>query len=282
MSQMFGKSVPFYKMQGCGNDFVIIDNRNLGVPVEKMPEWAEKICKRAFGVYADGLLFIEKGSKESGVDFKWQFYNSDGSRAEMCGNASRCVGRLAHALGIAGEQHIFESDAGPIKVQVFPLQEEVKVQLTDPVDVKLNQTIEVDGEKYSYHFANTGVPHIVVQVADVDKIDIKKLGSALRYHKDFAPAGSNVNFVQIDDNDSLIVRTYERGVEDETYACGTGVSAVQVCLNRLGLTDAAVRIKTSGGEILKVIIEGESVFLQGGAELTFSGELFLESLDIDF
>ncbi|WP_031484515.1 diaminopimelate epimerase [Maridesulfovibrio frigidus] len=282
MSQMLGKSVPFYKMQGCGNDFVVIDNRELGVPVEKMPEWAEKICQRAFGVYADGLFFIENAPEGSDLDYIWQFYNSDGSRAEMCGNASRCVGRLAHALGIAGEQHVFGSDAGPINVQVFPLQEEVKVQLTNPVDVKLKQSLEIDDETYEYHFANTGVPHVVVQVADVEAVDIKKLGSAFRFHSDFAPAGSNVNFVQIDDNDSLIVRTYERGVEDETYACGTGVSAVQVALNRLGLTDAAVRIRTSGGEILKVIIEGEKVFLQGGAELTFSGELFVESLNIDF
>ncbi|WP_027720714.1 diaminopimelate epimerase [Maridesulfovibrio zosterae] len=281
MSKMFGRSIPFYKMQGCGNDFVIIDNRELGVSVAKMPEWAEKICQRAFGVYADGLLFIENAPQGSGLDFVWQFYNSDGSRAEMCGNASRCVGRLAHALDIAGEQHTFGSDAGPIKVQVFPLLDEVKVQLTSPEGVALNQTIEVDGEKYQYHFANTGVPHVVVQVADVGDVDVKKLGRALRSHEAFAPAGTNVNFVQIDDNDSLIVRTYERGVEDETYACGTGVSAVQVTLNRLGLTDAAVRIKTSGGEILKVIIEDGNVFLQGGAELTFSGELYLDALGVD-
>ncbi len=281
MSQMFGKSIPFYKMQGCGNDFVIIDNRELGVPVEKMPQWAEKLCQRAFGVYADGLFFIENPPEGSDLDFVWQFYNSDGSRAEMCGNASRCAGRLAHALEIAGEQHTFGSDAGPIKVQVFPHLEEVKVQLTPPQDVALNQHLEIDGKEYQYHFANTGVPHVVVQVADVEDVDIKKLGSAFRYHDAFAPAGSNVNFVQIDDNDSLIVRTYERGVEDETYACGTGVSAVQVALNRLGLTDAAVRVKTSGGEILKVIIEDNNVFLQGGAELTFSGEIYLESLGID-
>lgn len=281
MSDMFGKSIPFYKMQGCGNDFVIIDNRELGVPVEKMPLWAEKLCQRSFGVYADGLFFIENAPEDSDLDFVWQFYNSDGSRAEMCGNASRCAGRLAHALGIAGEEHVFGSDAGPIKVQVFPVLEEVKVQLTPPQDVALKQTLSIDGQDYEYHFANTGVPHVVVQVADVKDVDIKKLGSAFRYHEAFAPAGTNVNFVQIDDNDSLIVRTYERGVEDETYACGTGVSAVQVTLNRLGLTDDAVRIKTSGGEILKVIIEDSNVFLQGGAELTFSGEVYLDSLGID-
>ncbi|WP_320171465.1 diaminopimelate epimerase [Maridesulfovibrio sp.] len=281
MSKMFGKSIPFYKMQGCGNDFVIIDNRELGVSVSEMPRWAQKLCQRAFGIYADGLLFIENAPEGSDLDFVWQFYNSDGSRAEMCGNASRCVGRLAHAIGIAGEEHVFGSDAGPIRVRVFPEFEEVKVQLTDPTDVALKQTLEVDGETYEYHFANTGVPHAVIQVADVKDVDIKKLGSAVRYHEKFAPAGTNVNFVQIDDNDSLIVRTYERGVEDETYACGTGVSAVQVTLNRLGLTDAAVRIRTSGGEILKVIIEGTSVFLQGGAELTFAGNAYLESLGLD-
>ncbi|WP_320006727.1 diaminopimelate epimerase [Maridesulfovibrio sp.] len=281
MSEMFGKSVPFYKMQGCGNDFVIIDNRELGVPVEKMELWAKKLCQRAFGVYADGLFFIENAPEGSGLDYVWQFYNSDGSRAEMCGNASRCAGRLAHALGIAGEQHSFGSDAGPIKVQVFPLLEEVKVQLTPPEGLAVKQTLEIDGEEYEYHFANTGVPHAVVQVADVDDVDVKKLGAAFRYHEAFAPAGTNVNFVQIDDNDSLIVRTYERGVEDETYACGTGVSAVQLTLHKQGLTDAAVRIRTSGGEILKVIIEGGNVFLQGGAELTFSGEVFIDSLGLE-
>ncbi|WP_203544794.1 diaminopimelate epimerase [Desulfovibrio sp. JC010] len=281
MSKMFGKSVPFYKMQGCGNDFVIIDNRELGVPVEKMPLWAEKLCQRAFGVYADGLFFIENGPEGSALDFVWQFYNSDGSRAEMCGNASRCAGRLAHALGIAGEQHVFGSDAGPIKVQVFPALEEVKVQLTPPEGLVVKQKLEIDGEEYEYHFANTGVPHVVVQVADVEDVDIKKLGAAFRYHEAFAPAGTNVNFVQIVDNDSLVVRTYERGVEDETYACGTGVSAVQLTLHEQGLTDAAVSVRTSGGEILKVIIEDGNVFLQGGAELTFSGEVFIESLGID-
>ncbi|WP_027179037.1 diaminopimelate epimerase [Maridesulfovibrio bastinii] len=280
MSKMFDISVPFYKMQGCGNDFVIIDNREMKLPVDDMSRWAEKICKRAFGVYADGLFFIEDAPEGSDLDYVWQFYNSDGSRAEMCGNASRCVGRLAHALGIAGEKHVFGTDAGPVQVQVFPELEEVKVQLPDPKDIKVNQTLTIDGKEYTYHFANTGVPHVVVQVDDAESVDIKKMGSAIRYHEDFAPAGTNVNFVQFVDNDSLIVRTYERGVEDETYACGTGVSAVQLTMNKLGLTDAAVRIRTSGGEVLKVIVEDGKVFLQGGAELTFSGELYLDSIGL--
>lgn len=280
MGKMFDISVPFYKMQGCGNDFVVIDNRDMGLPVQDMPRWAEKICKKAFGVYADGIFFLENAPENSGLDYVWQFYNSDGSRAEMCGNASRCAGRLTHALGIAGDKHVFGTDAGPIQVQVFPELEEVKVQLTSPEDVRINQILEVEGEEVTYHFANTGVPHVVVQVDDAERVDIKKMGSALRYHEAFAPEGANVNFVQFVDNDSLIVRTYERGVEDETYACGTGVSAVQVVMNKLGLSDAAVRIKTSGGEVLKVIIEEGKVFLQGGAELTFSGEIYLDAVGL--
>lgn len=280
MSKMFDISVPFYKMQGCGNDFVIIDNREMRLPVQEMSSWAKKLCKRAFGIYADGIAFIDDAPENSDLDYVWQFYNSDGSRAEMCGNASRCVGRLAHSLGIAGEKHVFGTDAGPIKVQVFPEMEEVKVLLPDPKGLRVNQSLEVDGKKYTYHFANTGVPHVVIQVDDAKTVDIKKLGSAIRYHEDFAPDGTNVNFVQFVDNDSLIVRTYERGVEDETYACGTGVSAVQLTLNKLGLTDAAVRIQTSGGEVLKVIVEEGKVYLQGGAELTFSGEFYPDAVGL--
>ena len=276
----FGPSVPFWKMQGCGNDFVVIDNRELGIPVADMPDWAKKVCARAFGVYGDGLFFLEDAPEDEGLDYVWQFYNSDGSRAEMCGNASRCVGKLAHAIGLAGEQHTFGTDAGPIKVQVLPDLDQVKVQLTPPHDERLNIELTVDGEPYSVHFVVLGVPHIAVFVDDVQAVDVKKLGRALRIHEGFAPAGTNVNFVQVVDRSTLLVRTYERGVEDETYACGTGVSSVQFLANRLGLTDASARATTSGGETLTVSLEGGEVFLQGAAEVTFSGRLYLEPLGL--
>lgn len=283
MSEMFGTNVPFYKMQGCGNDFVVIDNRTLGVPRSAMEDWAKIICARAFGVYADGLFFIENAPEDSGLDYRWHFYNSDGSRAEMCGNASRCVGRLAYALDIAPAEHTFGTDAGPIKAKVITQGEErgqVKVQLTPPKDVATEITINVDGTDMTVHFADTGVPHVVVFVDDVNTTDVNKLGAAIRYHEKFAPAGTNVNFAQVQDRETMLLRTYERGVEDETYACGTGASATQLLANKLGLTDAKARITTTGGEVLTVSVEDGNLFLQGAAELTFSGDLYVDSLGL--
>jgi len=280
MTALFPHSVPFFKMQGCGNDFVIIDNRSLKLATDKMADWAVTICKRAFGIYADGLFFIDNAPEGSEADYMWHFFNSDGSRAEMCGNASRCMGKLAWMLGIAGKEHTFLTDVGPIKVQVMAEEDEVKVQLTEPHSIKTDITLDIDGREYTAHFADTGVPHAVVFLDDLKNIDIKKLGAAVRYHEAFAPAGTNANFAQIVDDETVNVRTYERGVEDETYACGTGVSAVQLLANKLGLTKEFSRLTTTGGETLTVYTEDNTVFLQGGAQLVFSGEMNLEALGL--
>ncbi|WP_187170525.1 diaminopimelate epimerase [Salidesulfovibrio onnuriiensis] len=283
MSEMFGTSVPFYKMQGCGNDFVVIDNRELGVAKAVMPQWAEKICARAFGVYADGLFFIDHAPEDSSLDYIWHFYNSDGSRAEMCGNASRCAGRLAYALDIAPAEHTFGTDAGPIKARVItegPQRGQVKVQLTPPKGTETNIALNMDGTDMTVHFADTGVPHAVVFVDDVEKTDVQKLGAAIRYHERFAPAGTNVNFAQVKDRETMLLRTYERGVENETYACGTGAAATQLLASTLGLTDATAALTTTGGEVLTISLEGGNVFLQGAAEMTFSGELYLDALGL--
>ncbi|XPV76435.1 MAG: diaminopimelate epimerase [Desulfovibrio sp.] len=280
MNALFPHSVPFYKMQGCGNDFVIIDNRSLKLDPSKMAKWAEALCKRAFGIYGDGLFFIDHAPEGEDVDLMWHFFNSDGSRAEMCGNASRCMGKLSWMLGIVGTEHSFMSDAGPIKVQVLPEQDEVKVQLTEPHSIKMDIVLDIDGREYTAHFADTGVPHAVLFLDDLQNIDIKKLGAAVRYHEAFAPAGTNVNFAQIVDKETVNVRTYERGVEDETYACGTGVSAVQLLGNKLGMTGDFSKLTTTGGETLTVYTEGNTVFLQGGAQLVFSGEMNLEALGL--
>ncbi len=280
MSTMFGARVPFYKLQGCGNDFVAIDNRVLRLPRELMAEWARKICPRAFGVGADGLLFVEPAAPGVAADYVWHFYNADGSRAEMCGNASRCVGRLAHALGLAGERHVLGTDAGPIAVAVDVAAGLVKVQLTEPKGLELNIKLDVDGREVTAHFVNTGVPHAVVPVDDVAAVDVAALGRAIRFHERFAPAGTNVNFVQIMDAGHTRVRTYERGVEGETYACGTGVSAVQVTLSALGLAGGELANTTSGGEVLTTSMEGGRVFLKGAAELTFTGEINATALGL--
>jgi diaminopimelate epimerase len=269
-------------MQGCGNDFVAIDNRELGVPESDMEVWAQKVCSRAFGVYADGIFFLEN-SDDPALDYRWHFYNSDGSRAEMCGNASRCAGKLAHAIGMAPAEHSFGTDSGPIKVQVLqsgPDAGRVKVQLTPPTDLDINIKLDVDGQSMTIHFVDTGVPHAVVFVDDIEDFDIMNLGPKIRYHDYFSPAGTNVNFVQVKDENTMLLRTYERGVESETYACGTGAAAVQLIANKLGLTDDYANITTTGNEVLTIFLQDGSVFLQGAAELTFKGEMYLEPLGL--
>lgn len=283
MSEMFGTNVPFYKMQGCGNDFVVIDNRELGLSRAEMPRWAEKICARAFGICADGLFFIDEAPEDSGLDYCWHFYNNDGSRAEMCGNASRCAGRLTYTLDIAPAEHVFGTDAGPIRAKVItegPERGQVKVQLTPPRDTQTGIELSADGRDLTVHYVDTGVPHVVVFVDDVQAEDIKALGAAIRYHERFAPAGTNVNIAQVKDKETILLRTYERGVEDETYACGTGAAATQFLARELGLTDSAARLTTSGGEVLTVSVEDGQVFLQGAAELTFSGDLYLDAVGL--
>lgn len=280
MSIMFGARAPFYKLQGCGNDFVAMDNRVLRLPEALMAEWARKICPRAFGVGADGLFFLDIPAAGTDADYRWHFFNADGSRAEMCGNASRCAGRLAFALGLAGLRQRLATDAGTIAIEVLPDAGQVKVQLTRPRGMVLGALLSVLGRETEVHFVNTGVPHAVIFVDDVRALDVAAMGRAVRFHEHFAPAGANANFVQVLDSRSVLVRTYERGVEAETYACGTGVSAVQVVASALGKAGERVENTTTGGEILVTSLEDGGVFLQGAAELTFTGELNLPALGL--
>ncbi len=281
MIQPNGQPLSFTKMHGSGNDFVLIDNRQLALPVSEMSSWAEHICKRAFGISADGLIFLQNAPANSGCDYMWHFYNADGSRAEMCGNGSRCAARHALALGLAGPTQVFLTDAGPIHANVLPNSTAVKVQLTPPTGLTLNISLSIEGKPYNVHFVNTGVPHAVIFVEDVSTIDMQSLGRALRYHEHFAPAGTNANFVQKISDEKLLVRTYERGVEGETFACGTGASASALIAHKLGLTKSAVSLTTSGGEQLKVFIEDETLFLQGPAVKTFSGEMDLGAVGLN-
>ncbi|WP_461209502.1 diaminopimelate epimerase [Desulfocurvus sp. DL9XJH121] len=281
MTIITGGAVPFVKMHGSGNDFVLIDNRALTLPQSEMARWAQAICRRAFGVGADGLVFLQDAPAGSEADYVWHFYNADGSRAEMCGNGSRCAARRAVELGLAGPAHVLGTDAGPIRAQVRAEGTAVKVQLTPPHGLKLGAELDVDGRTYTVHFVNTGVPHAVVQVDDVAAVDVQALGSALRYHQHFAPAGTNVNFIQVTSPESLLLRTYERGVEGETFACGTGAAASALVARELGLTGNAVKLTTSGGEILQIHLEDGTVFLEGPAVKTFQGEMILESLGLE-
>jgi diaminopimelate epimerase len=277
-----GFDVPFYKMHGSGNDFVLVDNRLLRLPVTRMAEWAKGICRRAFGIGADGLIFLDlPRSREQGVDYVWHFYNADGSRAEMCGNGSRCAAFLAHSLGMAPAEHVIGTDAGPIRARVLSDLAQVRVQLTPAHGLKIGMEVALEkGGHLPIHFVNTGVPHAVVITADVAAVDVQGLGRELRFHPQFAPAGTNVNFIQVLDREHILLRTYERGVEGETHACGTGAAASAKVTNAMGLTAAQVHVTTSGGEHLELAVEGGTIFLQGNATLVFKGELSLRALGL--
>jgi diaminopimelate epimerase len=270
----------FAKMSGAGNDFVIIDHRRSLLAPAAQPDFARRICRRKFSVGADGLILIEDSQI---ADFKWQFYNADGSVAEMCGNGARCAARFSYRHGIAGKKMIFETIAGVIEAEVLDENETVSVLMTDPVDHKPDRTIEVDGRHLTVATINTGVPHAVIFI-DVETIPVKEWGREIRFHSLFQPAGTNVNFVRLLPDGRLNVRTYERGVEDETMACGTGAVASAIIAGLQRKAQPPVQVVTSGGERLTVaydLWEGSvigNVHLQGPARLIYEGLLTAESL----
>jgi diaminopimelate epimerase len=272
--------ISFTKMSGTGNDFIIMDHRRPFVPVGEQPELARRICRRRFSVGADGLILIE-GSDTA--DFSWRFYNADGSVAEMCGNGARCAARFACLNKIAGPKMTFETLAGIIEAEVLQESDDVRLRMTSPFDFRLDLKLILDGGERDVFFVNTGVPHAVVFVDD-DEIPVKEWGREVRFHPLFQPAGTNANFVRFLKNGALQVRTYERGVEDETMACGTGAVASALIAAALGKTASPVSCITSGGEPLTVLFDlkkglgAENVFLQGPARIIYEGKLTAESL----
>lgn len=266
------QAIPFYKMQGSGNDFILFDNRTLGLSPKEMPEWAKALCPRAFAVGGDGMIFLDPADSDD-LDFKWHFFNSDGSRAEMCGNGSRCASLLAYKIGLAGNTQVFGTDAGPVRARVLN-SGLVKVQLTPPQGMRLGISLILeDGRDFEVHYINTGVPHAIIVCENVKEMNVKKTGRAVRLHSEFSPSGTNVNFIQVKDRHHIILRTYERGVEDETFACGTGAAACAVAGGAMGLLDSPVRVVTSGGEELFIDFDRDDVFLTGKATLVYNGEL---------
>jgi diaminopimelate epimerase len=270
--------VPFVKMSGTGNDFIIIDHRKPLIGREAMVEFATMVCRRKFSAGADGLILIEESDQ---ADFKWLFFNADGSVAEMCGNGARCAARFAYMHGIAPARMCFETLAGIIEAQVADIN--VSVKMTDPGAAQLQREITVDDETVLLHTVDTGVPHAVIFVDDIEQTDVCAQGSRIRHHETFMPAGTNVNFVQ-KQGDAFKVRTYERGVEDETLACGTGAAASALIATLLDKTASPVEIITSGGDRLTIIFDvkenesAENVFLKGPAHMVYKGELNAEAL----
>ncbi len=269
--------IPFSKMTGCGNDFIIIDNRRKILDADRLGDFVQKVCTHKLSAGADGVVLIEPSDK---VNFQWRFFNSDGSLAEMCGNAARCVARFAVLKGIAPSKMAFETLAGIIEAEVAGRQ--IKVLMVRPTGLKLNIDVPIDGQPRLMHFINTGVPHVIQFVDQAASVAVKDLGKKVRFHSQFQPAGTNANFVQVVDRKHIKCRTYERGVEDETLACGTGAVASALIAAKKGFVDSPVEVQTSGGEVLKIYfqIRGEEfdrVFLEGDARVVYEGELWEEA-----
>lgn len=275
--------INFWKLQASGNDFVLIDCRKDKWTKSKYVKFTQKVCDRKFGIGADGVLVVEKSKK---ADFKMRIFNADGSEAEMCGNGSRCFAFWVtkYALKKDKAELNFETIAGMISAVVIRKKKEneceVKIGLSDPFGLEIDTKLKVANKTVKVNFVNTGVPHAVVEVKNIEKVDIKTLGAAIRYHDYFAPAGTNVNFVQIVKKDKVLVRTYERGVEDETLSCGTGTCASAIVA---GLKDKhekkayKMNVISRSNEHLKVdfLKDGDkisNVWLDGKAYEVFSGK----------
>jgi len=269
--------IPFMKMSGSGNDFILIDHRDPFLKEEDLKGLVRKVCQRRISVGADGLILVERSQK---ADFKWRFYNADGSEAEMCGNGGRCAARFAYLKGITGSSLKFETLAGILSARVDGKR--VKLEMTRPFGLKLDETLLVDGRKQVFSSINTGVPHAVLFVEDLAGWDVLPMGRAIRFHSSFAPSGTNVNFIRLEKGSQLSIRTYERGVEDETLACGTGVVASALIAAFKGMVKSPVSVRTKGGEVLTVHFEIEGrevkiVFFEGDVHIIYEAEMWEEA-----
>jgi diaminopimelate epimerase len=266
--------ISFSKMNGAGNDFVVLDNRDESLQLSG--EEIARLCHRQFGIGADGLLMVEPA--RNGADFRMRYYNSDGGEAEMCGNGARCFARFVdHLEGNTHGPISFETMAGVISA-TFSDNGIVCINLSDPTDMALGETLTVNDDALTVHSINTGVPHAVVAVDDLSTIDINNLGSAIRRHDRFAPSGTNVNFMEVRGSSDIAVRTFERGVEGETLACGTGMVANAIVHHELTGEPSPISVTVHSGDTLQVSFEksGDSytrVTLTGPAEFVFEGEI---------
>ena len=277
----------FWKMNGAGNDFIVVDDRQDAIPDEKWPEIIRTVCERHMSIGADGFMVVKKPTY--GGDYKMLFFNSDGSMGEMCGNGARCICRYGYENGLAGEVQKVETTAG--LVTGWRVDRRLyRVRLNDPCNMRLDGKAEVDGATYDCAYVelgDPGIPHAAVPMKDLKNFDTQtlfRLGRKLRFYKDF-PKGANVNFYEIIGPDHVYERTYERGVEDFTYACGTGTGSVVTVLTLLGkVSGKSVRVDMTGGT-LTIDVERDSaghvtdLFLTGPTNIVCKGEITDEALD---
>ncbi|MDF7798233.1 diaminopimelate epimerase [Pontiellaceae bacterium B1224] len=254
--------IPFTKMHGAGNDFMVVDDRALTFPLDDAA-FVESIAARRTGVGCDGILLIQPSEI---ADFRMRFINPDGGEVDMCGNGARCIARRAFDLGLAPYEMTIETGAGLVQAAVQGKM--IRLELTDPTDLRLG--LEA-GLEWAVDFVNTGVPHAVAWVVDLQALELPKVGRILREHVLFAPAGTNADFAKVEADGTLSVRTYERGVEAETLACGTGAAAVAVIAAEKGWVNLPVTVHCAGGFDLVIDSVQGRTSLTGGAVTVFEG-----------
>lgn len=263
----------FTKMNGAGNDFVLLDNR--AGKLKLTTAQVVRLCDRHRGVGADGVMLLIP-ARGPQADWAWDFYNRDGSVAEMCGNGARCFARYVQSVTGVNRDFTFETVAGIISASFQGAL--VTVNLTTPQDLKLHQTVKLAHETVILHSLNTGVPHAVLFVPNADQAMVSQMGPEIRHHQQFSPGGTNVNFVQVLGPNHIRVRTFERGVEGETLACGTGVSAAAMIAARVHGFTSPVKVQVQSGDQLEVNFTEEqgrfgSVRLTGPADFVFTGKI---------
>lgn len=274
------KKIPFYKLSGSGNDFILIDNRKKILRGKSPSRLAAAICTHRMSVGGDGMILIEKARNLKKADFRWRLFNADGTEAEMSGNGARCAARFAHLKKIAPKLMSFETLAGLVQAEIRKTH--VRIRMPDPVSLKTDLTIALKSGSRLVHFINTGVPQVVVFVENVDSLDLVRIGREIRNHRLFQPAGANVNFVKRINSKTARLRTYERGVEDETLACGTGATATALITAYLGKGSSPMTLTPQSGVPLRVFFNWDGsafseVFLEGDARVVYSGVLWEEA-----
>jgi diaminopimelate epimerase len=275
----------FTKMNGAGNDFILFDNRTGDVDLDR--KQIAQLCDRHRGIGADGILLLEKPTNHA--DFRMRYFNADGGEAEMCGNGARCFARFANKVGGEKAKISFETPAGVISAELK--DDLVTLRMTEPTDLRLNVELPVEAAprrfsqdqsatvaSRSLHFINSGVPHVVIPVAKIEDAEVRREGAAIRYHKMFSPNGTNVNFIEKRGPNKIAIRTYERGVEDETLACGTGIVASALIFAASEKSSGPITVLARGGDELEVGFEKfeggfRNVTLTGPAEFVFEGTI---------
>jgi diaminopimelate epimerase len=276
--------IHFYKMTGAGNDFIVIDNRKRIVDHNHCHDFVRGVCRRGVSAGADGVILIEN---DPDADFRWWFFNSDGSEPEMCGNAARCAARFAYLTGIVDNPRMsFRTGAGLVSAELWDTR--VKVQMPGPMDLRQNLKIETKGRSFALDFINTGVPHAVCFLEDkkeFETINVAGFGRALRTHDSFKPGGTNVNFAFVENSRHMSVRTYERGVEGETLACGTGAIASALLAAVRGKAESPVEVRVRSGETLTIYFKTtkgsvlfEDVCMEGNALVVYEADRWTEAI----